>query len=745
MKQKLLQLITFLVVCSVYVQAEPFHKSDTRSFSSVTVSNISNVPVGRGNTNEKMIKIAVVLNGTNIATTNNITSISITMNSSTNVNNVTGIKVYYTGTTNTFSTTTQFGATAAQPATVATTVTFTGSLTALAAGTYYFWVVYDVSATATEGEFLDAACTSITVGGTARTPGTTNPAGSRLILLESSVVFKTLDQVSKKGAAAFATMQSSRYYRIPAITKASNGDLITATTARFTTPNDVPATENTIVIRRSTDKGKTWLAPQTIGDFAYGADDASFIVDTTNNTILCLFGADNGLAGSTSPAGTKIRLYMCKSTDNGVTWTSPTELSSQVYLSDFQFVWASAGNHIQLRNGRLIAVVTVRGAGAYSASLFRNTVIYSDDHGTTWNIYTTGLTNNGTPAGYGDESHVVEMNNGNLMMSSRRSGVSGVTGRRFRTSADNGATWSAAIENATFFDPRCNGDFIRYSTTLDGYDKSVLLHSLPNDNDADGLDERQKLSVYYSTNEGTSWTFGREIYPDKAQYSSLTKLADGTIGLYFEDDNTSGVEMEMRFVRFSLNWLAGIAVNPVSTLPVKLNNFDLSLQNNYPHLQWSSSDETSFRGYGIEHADDGKNFKEIAFTVSKKTAAASNNYFYTDEMAGNGIHYYRLKMLDENGTFIYSAIKTIKISKPVLIKIYPNPFQHKINIEIATAVQDQKYRALITDAKGNQVESMAFSGSRLSVSAVNWSKGTYFLQVQNEKGEIVLTKTIVKQ
>ena len=90
---------------------------------------------------------------------------------------ISSARLYYTGTTAAFSTATPFGSAVASPS---GSFTITGTQT-LAEGTNYFWLAYAVAPGATNGNVLDAQCTSVTVGGSARTPSVTAPAGNRQI------------------------------------------------------------------------------------------------------------------------------------------------------------------------------------------------------------------------------------------------------------------------------------------------------------------------------------------------------------------------------------------------------------------------------------------------------------------------------------------------------------------------------------------------------------------------------------
>jgi hypothetical protein len=145
--------------------------------SSTTTQNNTN-GLGQGNTNAEIIGIQVVMSGS----TNplNLTSLDLNTNGSTNAaTDITNAKVWYTGTSSTFSTTTQFGSTFSGPS---GPFTVSGSQT-LSQGTNYFWVTYDISGSATPGNFVDAECNSVTGSGSmgVQVPGIQAPAGSRTI------------------------------------------------------------------------------------------------------------------------------------------------------------------------------------------------------------------------------------------------------------------------------------------------------------------------------------------------------------------------------------------------------------------------------------------------------------------------------------------------------------------------------------------------------------------------------------
>ncbi|MFH0865257.1 MAG: T9SS type A sorting domain-containing protein [Bacteroidota bacterium] len=140
-----------------------------------TQNNITNV--AKPANNQEIIGIQIVTGG-GPANPVSATSFTFSTNGSTNASgDITNAKLWYTGTSNSFATTTQLGSTYASPNGAFTINSFTQ---ALAYGTNYFWLTYDIPGSATNGNILDAECNSLTVG-SARTPTVQAPSGGRPI------------------------------------------------------------------------------------------------------------------------------------------------------------------------------------------------------------------------------------------------------------------------------------------------------------------------------------------------------------------------------------------------------------------------------------------------------------------------------------------------------------------------------------------------------------------------------------
>lgn len=670
------------------------------------------LPIGMGDIDQRIIAVNVITSGS--ANPLSLTALNFTMAGTTAISDVTNIKIYFTGTSNRFNTGTLFGT--VSPA--GGTITANGTQT-LANGNNYFWIAYDVLSTATEGNLLDATCEGVTVGGTSYPLSSPNNtvSGARTILLANTLLFAPGDAGSSN-------------YRIPAIVTASDGSLVTVTDKRWNGAGDLP---NKIdpVSRRSTDGGKTWSAPVTIANFggANGAGDAALVMDKNTGNIICLVAANNGFFASTQ--ANPIKVLTIRSTDNGVSWGAPVDISSQLYGPNpgWKGLFVSSGRAHQLRDGTLAAAIAVR-ENVSGVEHINNYMILSSDGGITW------VAAPGRAELDGDESKVVELNSGDIMMSIRNSGT-----RRFNVTSNRGNNWGTAYNQPAILDPNCDGDFIRYTSTLDGFNKNRLLQSIPYNSST-----RKNISVLLSTDEGVSWSAPKTIYTQASAYSSLTILPDGTIGMYYENGEYGDV-YDMYFVRFSLSWLTNGADTyvPPNPLPLSLLSFNGRLNDNKQQvdLYWTTVNEINASHFEIEFSNDGRTFNKIGMVnANNNTGFNSYSFPHTNiPSAQDQVIYYRLKSVDIDSKFKYSQILKFNLSNNGSISIYPNPVMDKLLIN-APAFNHGKLQ-VINSGSGAIVKTMTISGNSFTVDMTTLAKGVYILILANKDSE--QTMKIVKE
>ncbi len=326
-------------------------------------------------------------------------------------------------------------------------------------------------------------------------------------------------------------------YRIPALITAPSGDLIAVADERVASCGDLKWNRDVnIVMRRSTDNGNTWSEIERIVDYPLGqsASDASMILDKTTNTIFLFFNymdLDN--------EKDVFYLRFIKSTDNGLTWSKPVDITSQItkpsWKNHFKFI--TSGRGIQTSNGKLIHTLVNLTEGLY--------LFGSDDHGESWYLIDKSI----KPA---DESKIIELEDGRWMVNSR---VKDLGSRYIYLSSDEGKTWQS-FADTTLTDPACNASLIWYEFG----DKKALLFS-----NANNAKERKNMTIRVSFDEGKNWPITKKIFNGSAAYSSITVLSNGDIGLFFEKDDYQNIT----FVRLTWEELLNKSKLPIIGLEKK--------------------------------------------------------------------------------------------------------------------------------------------------------------------------------
>ena len=328
----------------------------------------------------------------------------------------------------------------------------------------------------------------------------------------------------------------SANWRIPALLCLDDGTLLAVNDKRKYNHKDLPE-DIDIVYRRSTDLGRTWSEPQTLiagTGYKQGYGDAA-LVQCENGDVVCVFVGGNDLWASTEAEPQ--RSYAIRSTDRGLTWSQPVDLTARLWGSqttnsacrNYKASFFASGNGLRLRHGPHAGRIMFAAAMCRRhAQKLDNFVVYSDDNGLSWQVSDCAFVE-------GDEAKLMELADGTVLISVRRSGARG-----YNRSSDGGETWGTQGTWPEMTVNACNGDMLRL-------DETTLLHSVPNSM------QRENVSIFTSNDEGQSWHSPVLLCAGPSVYSSLTLLPDGTIGCYVEKGPDSGCELW--FYRFNREWL----------------------------------------------------------------------------------------------------------------------------------------------------------------------------------------------
>lgn len=176
-----------------------------------------------------------------------------------------------------------------------------------------------------------------------------------------------------------------------------------------------------------------------------------------------------------------------------------------------------------------------------------------------------------------------------------------------------------------------------------------------------------------------------------------------------------------------------------TALPVSLLNFDAAISGGAVQLSWVTAREMNTVFFEIQYSRDGKLFQPAGKVAAMAKNGTGHTYAFTHK-PGNGKFFYRLNMVDADGSSSLSEVKTITMEAVSGIRVYPNPVINKLNI-VADANNSFEQVALY-DLQGRVIKRATLSGAQ----QLNWdlsqlAAGTYLLQctgVQAEKGILII-------
>jgi len=182
-----------------------------------------------------------------------------------------------------------------------------------------------------------------------------------------------------------------------------------------------------------------------------------------------------------------------------------------------------------------------------------------------------------------------------------------------------------------------------------------------------------------------------------------------------------------------------------AVLPVNLISFDGALVNKNARLQWRTENELNNKGFELQRAYDGTNFKTIGFIPSLANSSGAGSYSFADQELAQSFNYYRLKQIDTDGTFTYSNIVLLKANLGNELKVLNNPFNHFIDIQLSSSFAPISTVQLI-DANGRMILQNTLMPNllrqRIPVRS-NLANGVYYLKVLSGKQQFVTT--VIKQ
>lgn len=354
-----------------------------------------------------------------------------------------------------------------------------------------------------------------------------------ILALSEITIAQNLNFIYKSGENGYKS------FRIPGIISTNNGTLLAFAEARKNGASDKGDID--LVVKRSADNGKSWSEMMIVWDDANNTcGNPAPVLDRKTGRIILLstwnLGSDSEQMIIDGKSKDTRRIFVMNSTDDGKSWSKPTEITKDVKQPNWTWYATGPVNGIQLNskkyNGRLVIPSDHIEAGTKK---YYSHTIHSDDGGFTWKL------GGSTPTDQVNECTVVEFPSGELLLNMRN--YNSLRIRQTSRSNDGGETWSALEPDFTLIEPICQASMIWFNVKGK---KPFLAFSNPASSTS-----RSNMTVRISYNKGKTWKLKNVIHEGPAAYSNLVVLPNFKLACLYE----AGVKSANEGIVFEeLNW-----------------------------------------------------------------------------------------------------------------------------------------------------------------------------------------------
>jgi hypothetical protein len=177
-----------------------------------------------------------------------------------------------------------------------------------------------------------------------------------------------------------------------------------------------------------------------------------------------------------------------------------------------------------------------------------------------------------------------------------------------------------------------------------------------------------------------------------------------------------------------------------TALPVTLLSFTVQKEATAAQLNWATTMETNSNYFEVQHSADAKAWSVLGTVKSNGESKMQRSYGFTHATPLDGINYYRLKMVDLDGSFAYSGIRNLSFDSMVKTKLYPNPVSSVLTIEATD------WSSVASVEMMNTSGVSVYNSGKKPVNMIdvrNLSDGIYILKLIRTNGTVDNLKTIV--
>jgi hypothetical protein len=194
--------------------------------------------------------------------------------------------------------------------------------------------------------------------------------------------------------------------------------------------------------------------------------------------------------------------------------------------------------------------------------------------------------------------------------------------------------------------------------------------------------------------------------------ATVTGAAGNWVQISLNITLPAGMYKKLEFsIRNCSNTTTSVAIDDIclveplaGLLPVSMKPLQASYNDGISLLSWAAENESNSNYFEVEHSTNGTDFTAIGKVYANGFSNRTIAYQFNDVKAVAGVNYYRLRIVDKDGSFSYSNTATVSVAiKGFFVTgVYPSPFTDKVSVSISSETADKAYIRL-ADLTGRQI------------------------------------------
>ena len=183
----------------------------------------------------------------------------------------------------------------------------------------------------------------------------------------------------------------------------------------------------------------------------------------------------------------------------------------------------------------------------------------------------------------------------------------------------------------------------------------------------------------------------------------------------------------------------GLNVRSSLPLPVELSSFTARQKKEDVILNWETQSEINSLGFEVQRSTDGNHFEKLAMLKSTGTSITTQRYQYIDLSPPSGSLYFRLKQMDDDGSFEYSDVRVLDLKKERTFSVFPNPAKNEIHVN-AQISEGADFN--IFDETGRLVKHFKISEEQSTIDISELPNGIYITTIKDHQNQLLFERLV---